>query len=700
MKSHRLKIAVLLAAVVSLLLYGALPAFASVPDAPTGVKASASQASAMVGWIIPANNGGSAITGYTVTPTPACGGCTGLTVSGATASSTTVAGLTDGTPYTFTVHATNVNGNSVESGASSAVTPTNNPGGCNFNSFPAVPSSSSELSVNCILTTAVGSAGNDYRIEDYPQASWSQGAGRSVTTTAATAKTSAVITASAAHFSAQDVNDTVTGTGVPKNAFIKSVTATTATLDVVTGGAGIAKGAKLIVSNSDGRTITDGIFPATTVAAASNGVNVSTFTGTQTLSVAAITHFATLGGQVQVATSDPGGAILSYTTAAGTNLTHVNLVSGSGTLATGGRVSNTSSIYSTTAHFCKVGLAGCNSGATQKNDVGRVLSATLIQHGTTITAVNSATSANISLPWLTTGCPTGVPAANSAQVGLSSSPTTTNSRQIKDALYTSGTTKVCSASAGFAQTDVNLPIANVGAGRIPANDYITAVAGNCATIHAVWAGTNANTNVVIGSRSVSAPVNGDAVMSLSSELSVHPSEAAGEPSCSFNSAVGSNLVGKWLNPGSFDVGSLGQPSAPGVNGPMLAQLDVTTGTGTPAFAGYVVAEKASVAGESDAAAHVDIVFPSLLTGIAVCPEPNDVGVATSFRFFGETLTQSAAGNGNVRSFNDLPAGSPPVSGSAYEHIIKNAGSVTLVTASGNCTDAYPTTSAGYSCGGQ
>ena len=87
----------------------------STPTAPT-VSVAGLNGQATVTWTAP-NNGGSAITGYTLTPTPACSGCTGLT---ATASPTTVGGLTNGTSYTFTLIATNANGNSAASPASAA----------------------------------------------------------------------------------------------------------------------------------------------------------------------------------------------------------------------------------------------------------------------------------------------------------------------------------------------------------------------------------------------------------------------------------------------------------------------------------------------------------------------------------------------------------------------------------------------------
>ena len=88
----------------------------TVPGAPTAVIASAGDASASISFTAPANNGGSAITGYTVTAS------NGATVSG-TSSPITITGLTNDTAYTFTVKATNTNGDSVASAASVSATP-------------------------------------------------------------------------------------------------------------------------------------------------------------------------------------------------------------------------------------------------------------------------------------------------------------------------------------------------------------------------------------------------------------------------------------------------------------------------------------------------------------------------------------------------------------------------------------------------
>ncbi len=90
---------------------------ATVPGAPTIGTATAGVLNASVTFTAPVSDGGSAITGYTATSSP--GGITGTGAS----SPITVSGLTAGTPYTFTVHATNAVGNSAESAASNSATP-------------------------------------------------------------------------------------------------------------------------------------------------------------------------------------------------------------------------------------------------------------------------------------------------------------------------------------------------------------------------------------------------------------------------------------------------------------------------------------------------------------------------------------------------------------------------------------------------
>ncbi len=89
----------------------------TLPSAPTIGTATAGNAQATVSFTPPMNNGGSAITSYTVTSSPG-----GITRTG-TASPITVTGLTNGTSYTFTVTATNSVGTGPASAPSNSVTP-------------------------------------------------------------------------------------------------------------------------------------------------------------------------------------------------------------------------------------------------------------------------------------------------------------------------------------------------------------------------------------------------------------------------------------------------------------------------------------------------------------------------------------------------------------------------------------------------
>jgi len=142
------------------------PSFASAPvvpvrapDAPTAVGGTVSGSSVLVEWTEPTDNGGSAVTSYTVTASPGTRSCTTAALS------CYVTGLTLGTTYTFTVIATNRAGQSAASSPSSGVVPMSAP-----NAPTAVRGVSGNTSVTVSWAPAFsnGSPVTSYTVESSP----------------------------------------------------------------------------------------------------------------------------------------------------------------------------------------------------------------------------------------------------------------------------------------------------------------------------------------------------------------------------------------------------------------------------------------------------------------------------------------------------------------------------------------------------
>jgi hypothetical protein len=112
------------------------------PDAPTNVVASPRDASATVRWTAPAGNGGSSLTGYTVTAYSGDAAVKTVTAS-KSATQVTVGGLENGVAYRFTVAASNAVGTGAASSPSAEVTPTAAPPSSSTTTTTTTPSTSS-----------------------------------------------------------------------------------------------------------------------------------------------------------------------------------------------------------------------------------------------------------------------------------------------------------------------------------------------------------------------------------------------------------------------------------------------------------------------------------------------------------------------------------------------------------------------------
>lgn len=134
--------------------------YLSISDAPTAVTAVAGDGQANVTFTAPAADGNSPITLYTASASP--NGATG-TVAGPGAGTITVAGLTNGQAYTFTVTAMNGEGTSTASAASNSVTPKGNqviafanPGSQNFGTTPTLSATSTSGAAPTFTSSTTG----------------------------------------------------------------------------------------------------------------------------------------------------------------------------------------------------------------------------------------------------------------------------------------------------------------------------------------------------------------------------------------------------------------------------------------------------------------------------------------------------------------------------------------------------------------
>lgn len=196
----------------------------------------------------------------------------------------------------------------------------------------------------------------------------------------------------------------------------------------------------------------------------------------------------------------------------------------------------------------------------------------------------------------------------------------------------------------------------------------------------------------IGVPGASAPKNNAPMMTLAAELNLNPVLVSTQDSCDLNTFEGFEVVGGWVNPGSY---------ASNTSTPLVSVSQVLFPTSVISFNGFVVPKAGG--DTSDANPHYDFSFPLLPTSLAVCLTAGSPANAIQLAFGMNATTESSApflptGSGNP--------GDPPIrqllpeTGSFTQtvQLILNPSTVVATSTSTSCTISSDTTSPGLPCG--
>jgi hypothetical protein len=526
---------------------------------------------------------------------------------------------------------------------------------CSIGQYPNAPAGQSNLKAACTFTSA--SVGSSTTIVDSPLAMWHNGAAWTQAGAVITSGSN-IVTAATGHFQASDFHHTISNgaVGIVNGSFITAVNSPTS-ITISMKATSSVSGQTVKIENTTARRVTDSVVTngSTTLTSATANFDAATDTG-----------------RVVSGTNLP-----AYDTIAVVNTpTSVTLSAAANGTAT--------------AQALTIGANEMPDATTRQIMDAQISGNTL----TSATAnFSSSNSGDLQLP--VTGCsiPAGAYIAsvtNPTTVQLSAPATAVLPLAFADGVTTSGSKTVTSATANFSTCDVGKTITGAG---IPANAKIatftnstTVVLGAAATATATGVSLTVGTEgekAVIGLPTVTAPASGDVMSSLSTALPLSPSLVPGSPKCTLNVPTGSTIEGQWENPGAFAATALSTFVPSGAIAQILYNTSVV------GFSAFVMPVAAGAGADPQPAAHYDVVFASLPTGLALCPS-SPAGLGSTFQFAGSTPTiqgKGAAagrtGSAYVRSLNGLGSGVPSQTNTLY--LITNK----PLTFSTSCLTTYP-----------
>jgi hypothetical protein len=228
--------------------------------------------------------------------------------------------------------------------------------------------------------------------------------------------------------------------------------------------------------------------------------------------------------------------------------------------------------------------------------------------------------------------------AGTTTVGISTT------RTFNDGTFGGGGTTITSTAARFHVSDIGLKVAGTG---ITQPCFITARTNTVATLSSACNDNTAGTKTVtIGDPTFTAPTSTDTVMTQGTQLPLNPGFVTGSRPCAEDNSAGFGIVGTWRNPGSFFSGAFATQPA---NTKAVGQI--VFATAVISYAAFVIEVPASPVGTDPliGAYHFNLVFPSVPTGLALCPSTaTSPGLGLSIGLNATTASQAAIPNGSGR----------------------------------------------------